>query len=422
MATGYVDLDYTPGRDDLVCLFYVEPAVNYSLEDVAVHLTAESSIGTWTDVCTMKDSILCKLKPSIFEIKEENNQVKVSYPLDLFELGSVPQLLSSVAGNIYGMKALKNLRLLDFTLPEKYVKSFHGPRFGVEGVRDVLGVTDRPLVGTIVKPKVGLGPAEHAGVAYDAWVGGCDVVKDDENLTDQVFNRFEERVVKTLKMRDKAEQETGEKKVYMANVTAETSQMLKRLDYVKEQGGRYVMADVVTLGFSGVQSLCDYDSGLVLHAHRAMHAALTRNQRHGLTMLALAKLCRLVGMDQLHIGTAVGKMQGPEAEVISIRDEITLDDVPEGIDRLNQCWHGLKPTFPVSSGGLHPGHVPDLMKFMGEDVIIQMGGGIHGHPGGTRTGATAARQAVDAVLEGQSLREYASSHQQLKGALDKWVK
>jgi len=255
-------------------------------------------------------------------------------------------------------------------------------------------------------------------------VGGCDVVKDDENLTDQAFNRFDARVKLTLAALRKAEKETGEKKVYMANITSETEEMLRRMRYVKKQGGTYAMVDVLTIGPSALQTVREENEELklVLHAHRAMHAALTRNKRHGITMLALAKLYRLIGMDQLHIGTAVGKMEGPQQEVMSVRDEIVSDEVPAQTDRLQQSWHGMKTVFPVASGGLHPGHVPPLMKFMGNDVIIQMGGGIHGHPQGTTAGAAAARQAVDAVLADKTLEEYGRSHGELAGALEKWMK
>jgi ribulose-bisphosphate carboxylase large chain len=139
-----------------------------------------------------------------------------------------------------------------------------------------------------------------------------------------------------------------------------------------------------------------------------MHAAFTRNKKHGISMLALARLCRLVGMDQLHIGTAVGKMEGGKSEVMEIRDAVVED------------MFGAKTVFPVSSGGLHPGKVPPLIDFMGADVIIQAGGGVHGHPKGTRVGATAMRQAVDAALEGTTLQQYAKKHPELAGALRKW--
>jgi ribulose-bisphosphate carboxylase large chain len=419
---GYVDLDYRPSAEDVVCLFYVEPADGVTLEKAAEHVTGESSIGTWTDVATMKDEIWGQLKPSVFGLDKDTGLVKVAYPPALFEEGNIPQLLSSVAGNIYGMKTVNNLRLLDITLPKRFIKSFKGPNFGVEGVRDIVYVKERPLVGTIVKPKVGLNPREHAQVAYEAWLGGCDVVKDDENLTDQRFNRFDERIKATLEARNKAESETGENKVYMPNITAECKEMLRRMEYVKDHNGRYAMVDVVTLGFSALQTVRDAELNLILHGHRAMHAAITRNKKHGLSMLCLAKLCRLVGCDQLHIGTAVGKMEGPAKEVISIKEEITVDEVTEGVNRLKQSWHGMNPTFPVASGGLHPGLIDKLMELMGKDIIIQLGGGIHGHPEGTRAGATAARQAVDAVMEGASLKEYAKDHPELGKALGKWVK
>lgn len=423
MAEGYVDLGYSPDDDDLVCMFRVEPAEGISLREAAVQMTAESSIGTWTDVCTMKESVLTRLKPTIYSMDEARGLVKVAYPLELFELGSVPQFMSSVTGNVYGMKAIENLRFMDMTLPKKYVKSFPGPEHGIKGVRKLLGVRDRPLVGTIIKPKVGLPPKDHARVAYEAWVGGCDIVKDDENLTDQRFNRFDARVKLTLQALRKAENETGERKAYMANITAETNEMLRRMKFVKKNGGTYAMVDVLTIGPSALQTVreANEDMSLVLHAHRAMHAALTRNKRHGITMLALAKLYRLIGMDQLHIGTAVGKMEGPQEEVMGIRDEIVSDDVPAAEDRLPQRWWGMKPVFPVASGGLHPGHVPKLMEFMGNDVIIQMGGGIHGHPGGTTKGAMAARQAVDAVRDGKTLEEYGGTHPELAEAVRKWA-
>jgi len=421
---SYIDLNYKPSESDLVCLFYMEPSEGVTFEKAAEHVTGESSIGTWTDVGTMKPEIRDRLQPHVFYLSENDHTMKIAYPLELFEADNVPQILSSVAGNIYGMKAIENLRLLDFTLPEGVIKSFKGPAFGIQGIRKILGVKERPLVGTIIKPKVGLQPDEHAQVALESWIGGCDIVKDDENLTNQKFNPFEERIAKTIDAREKAESQTGETKIYMPNVTAETNEMLKRMEYVKSQGGRYIMLDVITLGFSALQTARERAEklGLVIHAHRAMHAAFTRNKKHGITMLALAKLYRLIGMDQLHIGTAVGKMEGPVMEVMSIRDEMVFDEVGETDGRLSQKWFGRKPVFPVCSGGLHAGHIPALMNIMKKDVIIQAGGGVHGHPDGTISGAKSLRQAVDAVMSGVSLQDYATKHIELMKALDKFMK
>jgi ribulose-bisphosphate carboxylase large chain len=145
----------------------------------------------------------------------DGNTVRVAYPIGLFEPGNMPNILSSISGNVFGLKAVKNLRLEDVDFPPEIVHSFKGPKFGVKGVRHLLKVYDRPLVGTIIKPKLGLKTADHAQVAYEAWVGGCDMVKDDENLSSQAFNPFENRVTRTLEKRDKAEDRTGEKKVYL---------------------------------------------------------------------------------------------------------------------------------------------------------------------------------------------------------------
>jgi ribulose-bisphosphate carboxylase large chain len=423
MATGYLDLNYKPAKSDLNCLFYLEPSKGVSFEKAAEHVTGESSIGTWTTVHTTSGTSMKKLRPHIYYMNKGKGLVKVAYPLELFEPENTPQIMSSIAGNIYGMKAIQNLRLLDFTFPEKAVKLYQGPKFGIPGIRKILKVKNRPLVGTIIKPKVGLPYKEHARVAFESWIGGCDIVKDDENLTDQKFNPFDKRISETLQALDKAESKTGEVKIYMPNITAETEEMIERMEYVKQHDGKYVMIDVITLGFSAVQTVLKYSRkmNLVVHAHRAMHAALTRNKKHGITMLALAKLYRLIGTDQLHVGTAVGKMEGPAREVASTIDEITLNSVSETQDRLSQKWCGLKPVFPVCSGGLHAGHIPDLMKIMGKNIVIQAGGGVHGHPDGTIAGAKSVRQAVDAVMKGKTLQEYAKTHIELKKVLDTFM-
>ena len=415
----YIDPDYKPRRDDVVCEFYIEPEKGCSVREAARNVAAESSVGTWTKVHTEKP-YMGKLAPKIFHIR--GNTVRIAYDIDLFEKGNVPQILSSIAGNIFGMKMLRNIRLYDITLPEELIKSFPGPKHGIRGVRDTLKIQDRPLVGTIIKPKLGLRTRDHARVAYDAWTGGCDIVKDDENLTSQEFNPFEDRISDTLNMRDKAEYETGEAKAYMPNITAETGEMLERLDYVKSHGGRYVMVDVLTCGFSGLQSVRKNSRGLIVHAHRAMHAAITRNPRHGITMLVMAKLCRLIGVDQLHIGTVIGKMEGSREEVENIEEAVErrFVDRDSGEHVLEQKWGSIKPVFAVCSGGLHPGHVPRLMEYMGKNIIIQMGGGVHGHPDGTLGGAKAARQAVTAVMQGRTLAEYAKTHGELRKAIKRW--
>jgi len=169
------------------------------------------------------------------------------------------------------------------------------------------------------------------------------------------------------------------------------------------------MVDVLTAGFPAVQVLAEDPSvDVPLHIHRAMHAAMTRNPRHGIHMAVIAKLVRLAGGDQLHTGTAAGKMEKEAEEVRKINDFLRAE------------WHGLKTVFPVASGGIHPGIVEENLKALGFDIVINAGGGIHGHPMGVRAGATAMRQAIEAALEGVPVEEYAKTHVELRVALEKW--
>ncbi len=422
----YVDLSYRPSSDELICEYYVEPN-GISIEEACEHLAGESSVGTWTDVATMNERAAKRLKPHVFSINRAKNIVSIAYPPDLFEQNSVPQILSAIAGNIYGMKVVNNLRLLDIHFPKLFLKQYKGPAFGIDGIRKLMKVKERPFAGTIIKPKVGLDAKNHARVAYEAWTGGLDFVKDDENLTDQPFNRFESRVVETLEARDRAEEETGERKMYFANVTAETSEMIQRAEFVKAHGGEYVMVDILTTGWSALQTLRKENLGLVLHGHRAMHAALTRNPRHGISMLTIAKLARLIGVDQLHIGTAVGKMEGGKDEVIDIEHEIEdaiirpkISPNRPGSHALEQDWHHIKPTLAVASGGLHPGHTKRLIEILGKNIVMQYGGGCHGHPDGTMAGARAIRQSIDAAMNKVPLDKWAKMYLELERAVDKW--
>jgi ribulose-bisphosphate carboxylase large chain len=400
----FVNLKYRPEDTDLICDFYVEP-LNQPLDVIAGGVAAESSVGTWTELTTEKPYIKEKAA-TVFSIK--GNDVRIAYPIELFEPGNMPNILSSVAGNVFGLEDVANLRLNDITFPTELIDSFKGPKYGIKGVRDITGVHGRPLVGTIVKPKLGLVVKDHANVAYESWLGGCDVVKDDENLSSQEFNPFEERVTETIAARDRAESETGEKKVYLINVTAELEVMKERAQFVQDAGGRYMMIDILTTGWSSLQTMRDAGFNLIIHAHRAGHAAYTRSQVHGINMVVLARVSRLLGADQLHVGTAVGKMAETKEEVLA------------NVEACIESMGDIKPVLPVASGGLHPGMVTKLVEYFGNDVVIQAGGGIHGHPDGTVKGAMALRQAVDAAVAGISLEEYAKTHVELGKALTQW--
>ncbi|MCL2477381.1 type III ribulose-bisphosphate carboxylase [Candidatus Bathycorpusculum sp.] len=400
----FIELTYKPKASDLICTFQVEPD-GISLEEAAGGVAAESSIGTWTELTTEKPYIK-KLAAHVYSIK--NSIIKIAYPAELFENDNMPNILSSIAGNVFGLKTLKNLRLLDITFPKTILTSFEGPQYGSDGIRKLLKIQKRPLIGTIIKPKLGLNTTDHTKVAYEAWIGGCDIVKDDENLSSQKFNPFPDRLTKTLEARDKAQSQTGERKAYLINITADTKTMLKRAKAVEAQGGEYVMIDIITCGWSALQTLRSQKFKLAIHAHRAGHAAFTKSPVHGIAMKPIATIARIVGVDQLHVGTVVGKMSETKAEVL------------ENIEACTSKSSGLKPILPVASGGLHPRLVPKLMEIFGNDVIIQAGGGIHGHPEGTAAGAKAMRQAVEATLELRSLPDYAKNNRELALALKQW--
>ncbi len=416
----FVDLNYTPAKDDIVCLYYFEPAKGISASEAIGRIASESSAGTWTTLSKLPDRV-ARIKARAFELN--GNYVKVAYPIDLWEPKNAPQLLSGIAGNIFGMKALRNLRLMDASLPEDYIKHFKGPGFGIKGIRSLLNVKKRPVTGAVPKPKIGFSAQEHADVAFQTWMGGFDLVKDDENLTSTSFNRFEDRVERMAKLRDKAQEQTGEEKDALLNITGETSEMIRKAKILHNCGFRFAMIDVVTCGTAAVQTLREEcgDLGIAIHAHRAMHAAFDRNPRHGISMYFLAKLMRLIGVDEIHVGTAIGKLVGSKEEVIQIAD--MLRDVKADAKAkimLPQDWGLIKPVLPVSSGGLHPGLIPSVMRIFGNDCTLLVSGGVHGHPAGTCSGAKAVMQAIEASMEGIDLRDYAREHEELQQALNKW--
>lgn len=401
----FLDLGYEPADSDLVCDFYVEPAYDMDMEKAASRVASESSNGTWAEL--QVDGSITDLSATACAI--DGNHITVAYPEELFEKGSMPQILSCIAGNILGMKAVDNIRLLDCQWPEQIATSFMGPQFGSSVRNEIFDAGDRPITATVPKPKVGLSTDQHVQVGYEAWTGGLDLLKDDENLTDQDFNPFEKRLYDSIEARDKAEEETGEKKSYLINITADGNEMLRRAELVADEGCEYVMVDVVTTGWAAVQQvreLCE-DLGLAIHAHRAMHAAFDRVEEHGISMRVLAQISRLCGVDQLHTGTAdLGKLANEDT--VGINEWMYSD------------LFGMNDVLPMASGGLHPGLVPELVDRVGTNIGVQAGGGVHGHPDGTHAGAKALRQAVDATAEGIDIQEYAADHPELKTALDKW--
>ncbi len=384
-----------------------------TFERMAKETAAESSVGTWTTVDYLDDDIMSSLAARAFALDEKNHMMKVAYPIKLFEKGNIPQFMSLVLGNILGMSVVDSMRVVDVHFPEAYLNEFKGPAFGIHGIHKYLGIPKddpRAILGTIIKPKLGLNPQQHAEAAYRAWKGGIDYVKDDEPQTDQEFCRFEPRVLETLNKVDKIETETGRKVLYSPNITATLPEMEKRARFVQESGGNMLMIDVLTVGFAATEYIRDLDLGLPIHGHRALHAAMTRHPDQGVMMIVLGKLLRMIGVDSLHTGGLHGKMHDDELST-AIKIYKAMQKEP---------WGNLKPTLPVASGGLHPGSIPKIVNDVGMSVLINAGGGLHGHPDGSVAGGKAMKQALDAAKAKIPLDVYAKDHPELAKAIELW--
>ena len=395
---------------DAIATYYFRPKEGISPQWAAQAIAEEQTTGTWTDIST-REEYVHYLDGQVEDLTPSGNgyQVSIRYPVEIFESGNIPQYLSVVAGNLFGLSRISTVRLLDVEFPKELIP-FKGPRFGIEGIRKIVGTVDRPHVGTIIKPKVGLTPEDTAAVAYEAAIGGVDLIKDDETLTDQKFCPLAKRLPLVMEQLDRVKSQTGREVLYAVNISTAGDKILERAEQAKEMGANMLMIDVIVCGFDAIRVVAEDPSiKLPLHIHRTMHAAITRNREHGIAMRPFCRLVRMLGGDQLHTGTVSGKMDHDMQELIG--DNRTL----------THPWHGINTVFPVASGGLHPGGVEAEIKTLGSDLILQAGGGIHGHPDGTRAGATAMRQAVDAAMAEIPLRTYAEDHPELKRALEKWA-
>lgn len=388
-----------PETNVLVDFKVIVPRGN--LDRVYHEIPAESSVGTWQRVAAMTDEILRKLSAKTYHVEklsETEAKLSVAYPLELFEGNNIPQMLSLFAGNVYGMNSLEYLRVNDVHLPTDLINTFPGPAHGPEGIYKILGIDQGPILGTIVKPKLGSPPDIHAKTTFDAWSGvdgksGITWVKDDEPQTDQDFCRFEDRISKVLEYADQIKGQTGRQVIYAANITGSLNTMMKRAEFVVDQGGKCLMIDVITTGFSAVQHIREQDYGLPIHAHRAMHGALTRHHDHGIHMKVLAMMYRLAGVDGIHTGTIFGKMG--YGKVDEDRAEVMGSN-----EKLLGKMGNINKVIPIASGGVGVRNIGKIIDALAPHVVITAGGGIHGHPDGSAAGATAINQAKVAALLG----------------------
>jgi len=316
-----------------------------------------------------------------------------------------PNLLSTVAGNLYEMDPFTAIKLLDLEFPASFTKHFPGPKFGIEGCRKLLGVYDRPLFGAIIKPCVGLSPEEIADLAYQGAKGGLDFIKDDELMADTAYNRIKERVRTITAALRRAEEETGEKTMYAFNITDRPSRLRELHDVVVEGGGICVMVNAATLGYECLRELAEFTQ-VPIHAHRDFAPAYLRSPYTGMSAEVFSKLWRLAGADQLHVGAIGGKLFERDNEVV-VSARACLQD-----------FHDIKPCLPVSSGGQWAGKVArNLAAFGHLDFLHLSGAGVYAHPDGAEAGARSIRLAWEAHAKGIPLEEYAREHGELARAI-----
>jgi len=439
---GYWEPDYTPKDTDVIALFRITPQDGVDPIEAAAAVAGESSTATWTVVWTDRLTATEKYRGKAYRVDDVPNApgqyfAYIAYDLDLFEPGSIANLSASIIGNVFGFKPLKALRLEDMRFPIAYVKTFQGPATGIVVERERLDKFGRPLLGATVKPKLGLSGRNYGRVVYEALKGGLDFTKDDENINSQPFMHWRDRFLYCMEAVNKAQAATAEVKGTYLNVTAGTMEdMYERAEFGRDLGSTVIMIDLV-IGYTAIQSMAKWarKNDMILHLHRAGHGTYTRQKTHGISFRVIAKWMRLAGVDHIHAGTVVGKLEGDPATTMGFYDVCREDHTPLRLDRglyFEQHWASLNKVMPVASGGIHAGQMHQLLNLFGDDVILQFGGGTIGHPAGIQAGATANRVALEAMVfarnagrdylhEGPTiLADAAKTCTPLRQALDTW--
>ncbi|KKK44923.1 MAG: Ribulose 1,5-bisphosphate carboxylase [Candidatus Lokiarchaeum sp. GC14_75] len=341
------------------------------------------------------------------EIKERTYFVQIGFPIVNIKGLGIPMLLTTVIGNI---SITHGLKLVDLAFPKAWLEDFKGPKFGIDGIRKDLKIPERPLLNNMVKPCTGHTAEVAADLVYQAAVGGCDVVKDDELISNPSFNPLEERITKVMEAVDRADSEKGEKTLYTINITTKFPEMFEYADKMIEMGANALMINYLTTGFEALRQLAEDPSIKVpILGHMDFGGTFFGGVNTGMTsMLTFAKLPRICGADTVVIPAPYGK-----AEILDERYE-------QNLKALRFPLQHIKPTLPMPSGGITPGMVEKCIKEAGKDILIGSGGGIHSHPDGPTAGARAFRQAIDAVLQGKNVKQVAKEQKELGVALGEW--
>nr|YP_010336499.1 ribulose-1,5-bisphosphate carboxylase/oxygenase large subunit [Rhodospora sordida]UNJ14905.1 ribulose-1,5-bisphosphate carboxylase/oxygenase large subunit [Rhodospora sordida] len=439
---GYWAPDHVIKETDVLALFRITPQPGVDPVEAAAAVAGESSTATWTVVWTDLLTACDLYRAKAYRVDPVPNSpdqyfAYIAYDIDLFEENSIANLTASIIGNVFGFKAVKALRLEDMRLPVAYLKTFQGPATGVIVERERMNNFGRPLLGATVKPKLGLSGKNYGRVVYEGLKGGLDFLKDDENINSQPFMRWRERYLFAMEGVNRAIASSGEVKGHYLNVTAATMEdMYERAAFAKEVGSIICMVDLV-IGYTAIQTMGVWarKNDMILHLHRAGNSTYSRQKNHGMNFRVICKWMRMAGVDHIHAGTVVGKLEGDPLMIKgfyrTLLDSRLSINLPEGIF-FDQDWASLRKVMPVASGGIHAGQMHQLVQYLGEDVILQFGGGTIGHPDGIQAGATANRVALESMIlarnegrdyvsEGpQILRDAAKTCGPLQTALDLW--
>ena len=388
---------------------------------LSLALAIEQSTGTWVAVPGETPEVRCQHVAKVigvyevpdyeFEVPQgvETRDYIVQIAFPEVNIGEqIPMLLTAVVGNIsMGGK----IKLLDVRFPRKYVDGFQGPRFGIQGVREVMGVPERPLLNNMIKPCTGYPLEVGAELFREAALGGCDIIKDDELLADASFNSALGRVKRYMEIEKQVYEETGERTLYTVNISDKVPKIFENARRAVELGANAIMVNFLAVGLPVMQALAeDPEVSVPILGHMDVAGAMYMSPFHGMSShIVLGKLPRLAGADIIVIPAPYGK-----APVI-------VDKFLNVARNLSYPMYDLKPTFPMPSGGITPSMVPDVMRDLGNDIVIGAGGGIHAHPQGPVAGGKAFRQAIDATMQGISLEDYSRDHPELEAAHRQWA-
>ncbi len=439
---GYWDPDYEIKPTDVLACFRVTPQEGVDWIEAAAAVAGESSTATWTVVWTDRLTAAEHYRAKAYRIdpvpgREDQFFAYIAYDIELFEPGSIANITASIIGNVFGFKPVRALRLEDMHFPAALVTTFPGPPNGIVVERERLDKFGRPLLGATIKPKLGLSGKNYGRVVYEALRGGLDFTKDDENINSQFFMHWRDRFLYGMEGVNRAQAASGEVKGHYLNITAATMEdMYERAEFAKELGSNIIMLDLV-IGWTAIQSMSKWAkrNDMLVHMHRAGHSTYTRQKDHGVSFRVICKWLRLAGVDHLHAGTVVGKLEGDKNSVLGFYDVLRESKNAVNMEHglfFEQDWVGLRKVMPVASGGIHAGQMHQLLDLFGDDVVLQFGGGTIGHPEGVAAGATANRVALEAMVKARNegkniladgpgiLKKAAEGCKPLRAALDTW--